>query len=297
MKRVAVLLPNLYIIGAQRVAIDYGKKFISSGYRVQWLVGELIGSKFEEEIISDISLFSSKLFAHVRLLRVFEQLLKLFLILRREQFDVVYSVTPFLNRIICFFKFLGLIKARVLIEDHAYPPRSYGEEFKSFFLRQFYLKTEFLYKFSSGFRVLSLDTENYYNSRLGFSHAVFMPNLMDFARIDALAKRTSQFTHKNIPRIVYIGRFSQQKNINFIIEALSILAKRVDFEFILIGSGNEELNILNKINSLNMQDKIKLVESTDNNYSILKTADLLPMASMWEGMPLVMIEAMYLGVP
>jgi len=121
---------------------------------------------------------------------------------------------------------------------------------------------------------------------------------MDFDRINDLI----QYNNNSIclptrPRLVYIGRFTSQKNIKFLIRAFRILRSRLDCEFFIIGHGPEETNLRHLVTYLDLNNDVQFIRSSDANYKILSTADVFPIASLWEGMPLVMIEAMYLGIP
>jgi glycosyltransferase involved in cell wall biosynthesis len=49
--------------------------------------------------------------------------------------------------------------------------------------------------------------------------------------------------------------------------------------------------------SQELKKNIFFLKSSEKNYSILKSADLFPIASIWEGMALTIAEAMLLNVP
>jgi glycosyltransferase involved in cell wall biosynthesis len=99
------------------------------------------------------------------------------------------------------------------------------------------------------------------------------------------------------PRVVYIGRFTSQKNIQFLIRSFSILLRKLDAELFIFGYGPEEMNLIKLIRELRIEDNVSILPSSENNYANLKTANLFPIVSIWEGMPLIMAEAMALKVP
>jgi glycosyltransferase involved in cell wall biosynthesis len=82
-----------------------------------------------------------------------------------------------------------------------------------------------------------------------------------------------------------------------LIKAFEKLRMVINCEMFIIGYGPEEMLLKDLINDLNLQKDIFLIPSSIDNYSILKSADVFPIASIWEGMVLTMIEAMFLGIP
>lgn len=97
--------------------------------------------------------------------------------------------------------------------------------------------------------------------------------------------------------MVYIGRFTKQKNLEFIIKASSSILKEYDLEFFIIGYGPQEEYLKSLVSDLGLKKNIFFLKSSEENYSILKSADLFPIASIWEGMALTIAEAMLLNVP
>lgn len=290
-KSIAIVLPDLAVIGAQRVAIEFGKKFIEFGYRVDWVCGG--GGAWEGELdASQVRDFRPRVFKSVRGLRILESYVRLGIVLSRHSQDFVICVTPLLNRVVCIFRFLGLLRGRLIIEEHAYPPRSYKDEFPNRMVRFFYFHTEWLYRYADVLRVLTNHTKNYYRERHSDVNAVAFPNLMDISRIAEQSACVVQ--PKNIFDLVYLGRFTSQKNIKFLLECFGELIKRIDCTMGIIGYGPQKDELIQKVIDLKLESNIQFVETGPSNFSILKHAKVLPLVSLWEGFPLVLVEAMAL---
>jgi len=296
-KKIFYVLPDLSVIGAQRLAIDYGKELQINGYSVSWCLGDLTGGFIRELDPRHILTFSVETLVNIRVIRHAERILRLALLLRKHKPDVVISITPFYNRIVCLFKFLNIISSRVVIEDHAYPPKSYIDEF-SFLSRVIYKKTEFLYKYADRFRVLSPESKMYYDNILGNNASIFQINYLNIKRIESLSiDKEATLPTKEKPRVVYIGRFTTQKNIHFLIRSFSLLLKRLDADLFIIGYGPEEASLLKLIHELRIDSNVTILPSSEHNFANLKSANLFTMVSLWEGMGLVIAEAMALKVP
>lgn len=99
--------------------------------------------------------------------------------------------------------------------------------------------------------------------------------------------------------ILYAGRFSKEKGIDFIIEAFDELNRDMpDTELVLVGQGKEEKR-LRRLASDARADTIKFLGPLPHEEMphILNCSDVLVMASETEGMPTVILEALACGVP
>lgn len=89
-----------------------------------------------------------------------------------------------------------------------------------------------------------------------------------------------------------IGRFSYQKNPEFIIEIIEGLAKRKrDFKFIWIGEGEEKEKIYDLVKKKHLESFIIFIDSINDISGILSAFDILILPSRYEGLPLVLVEA------
>ena len=290
------VLPDLSEIGAQRVAIDIGKRLADFGCSVSWATGGS-GGLISETPSDSLLTFSPKALSKIPVLRVFESTIRLAVLLRKLPVDsFVIGISPFLNRVLCALKALRVIRGQLIIEDHAYPPESYPDEFTPL-QRKIYRWSEFLYTFAHHLRVLTPEAEEYYAKRLGDTIRVsIVPNPIDTARVQQLAGR-HRVANGSKPRLVYLGRQVSQKNIQFLIHAFAKLRQQLDAEFIVIGYGPLRKELVELANKLSLGDSIQFLESSTANFAWLQSADVFPIASKWEGMVLTVGEAMALGVP
>jgi len=98
-------------------------------------------------------------------------------------------------------------------------------------------------------------------------------------------------------RILYVGRYSKQKNLGFLISALKDL-KESNWELFLIGDGPErgELEKLIRLNHMN--DRVHLLPwmSRDELSKFYCMSDVFCIASINEGIPVAGLEAMANGL-
>ncbi|MCK8456761.1 MULTISPECIES: glycosyltransferase family 4 protein [Sphingomonas] len=102
------------------------------------------------------------------------------------------------------------------------------------------------------------------------------------------------------PRVaLFLGRLDvRQKGLDALADAIRRTAARLgDWIFLFVGSGEGEADIERLRHDLAGQVDIRCSRWTDTPHATLAAADLLLMPSRWEGVPLVMLEAMTYRIP
>lgn len=98
--------------------------------------------------------------------------------------------------------------------------------------------------------------------------------------------------------IGHIGRFAVQKNHKFILKIFKkINAKQPDSILLLVGTGELRKKIKNEINNLNLKNKVILCGEKGNTEDYYSAFDIFLMPSLYEGLPVVGIEAQCEGLP
>lgn len=101
-------------------------------------------------------------------------------------------------------------------------------------------------------------------------------------------------------KIVYgfIARFELQKNPLFLLDILSEIAKKQDkAHFVIIGAGAMERQMLKKIKGLKIEDKISWLGRREDIKQFYMAFDAFLLPSLYEGLPVVGIEAQSAGLP
>ena len=99
-------------------------------------------------------------------------------------------------------------------------------------------------------------------------------------------------------RILHIGRFSKQKNHEVLVKAFSrVVNSGSDVSLYLYGQGELEEAIKELVKNLNMDQNIFFCGLTDDVYSVMESSDIFVLPSLFEGMPMTLIEAMGTGMP
>jgi glycosyltransferase involved in cell wall biosynthesis len=98
--------------------------------------------------------------------------------------------------------------------------------------------------------------------------------------------------------IGHVGRFTFEKNHDFLIQVFSELIKIKQNTFLLlVGDGQYKTYIERKIKDSNLLNKVKFLGVRDDVNRILQAVDLFLFPSIYEGLPVTLIEAQGAGLP
>lgn len=100
-------------------------------------------------------------------------------------------------------------------------------------------------------------------------------------------------------RFLTIGRFTPlHKGIDLLIEAYHLFSQRnQEWCLDIVGEGKEENTFRNLIARYHLEDRITIHPFTNNIQEYYSNAQIYVLSSRWEGMPLVLVEAMAHGLP
>lgn len=98
--------------------------------------------------------------------------------------------------------------------------------------------------------------------------------------------------------IGHIGRLTEQKNSVFLIDIFNeIVKKNSNARLILVGDGNLKKQVLKRISSYGISDYVIYLGRTEKIYELYNAMDVFLLPSLYEGLPVVGIEAQCTGLP
>jgi glycosyltransferase involved in cell wall biosynthesis len=159
--------------------------------------------------------------------------------------------------------------------------------------------------------------DNYYFSKLDFivqdseeSNIIMKKNFPQFAHKTVVIKsiisaisvqQLAQQTITDLPegfKIISVGRLTYQKGYDIAMAAINIIAKKgLNFKWIILGDGDEEKILKQKVIDYNLQDKVFFFGIKENHYPYLKQADIFLHTARFEGFGIVISEAKILQKP
>lgn len=111
-------------------------------------------------------------------------------------------------------------------------------------------------------------------------------------------KSREQFGVKNEILIGHVGSFSPAKNHSFIIDIFNeVIDKQTNAKLILVGDGDRRPAIEEKVKSLGLEDKIIFTGIRTDVNEIMQAMDVFLFPSLYEGLPVTLVEAQAVGLP
>lgn len=128
-------------------------------------------------------------------------------------------------------------------------------------------------------------------------NTVSLPNPVNVEEVHRLAQGAGQNCDTSAaPTFCFLGRFNVQKNVPLLLDAFDRLRGERSARLRLIGSGEEEGVIRDRVAHSPYAADIELLGHQANPYPFLAASAALVLSSNWEGFGNVLIEAMALGV-
>lgn len=154
-------------------------------------------------------------------------------------------------------------------------------------------KRHYIYQFKKLSQTIVLcqdDANKYYQD----DHA-FVPRVI----YNPLTLEPGERSVGNTKKFLTIGRFTPlHKGIDLLIEAFHLFAMiNEDWTLDIVGEGVEEDIYQALIQKYHLEDRIKIHPFTNRVQKYYSNAQVYVLSSRWEGMPLVLVEAMSHGLP
>lgn len=99
-------------------------------------------------------------------------------------------------------------------------------------------------------------------------------------------------------KFVTMGRLSEEKNQDLLIQSFAAFVKEQNQGYLyLIGSGPEEAALKERVQEEGLEDRVIFVGQVSQPFPYMAKCDCFVLTSNYEGQPMVLLEAMTLGLP
>jgi len=278
-----MIIDSLAAAGAERVVVTLSEAFYKQGHQVDIILWNNI---IEYQINPNINI-------HVLEKKTAQELKKLITEinnLNNGAFDYIYSHLHGKIKIVKQAKLKNIYYVFHIPISHRFKSKNNVIKWLKKKKLQMRYRNENLITVSDGIKDDLIENKIKANS----INSIYNP--FEFESI----KQQANQEENDIPKdeyIINVARFHFQKRQDILLKAFK--QSNLNCKLLLVGKGSKEeyQKIENLINELELQEKVIIVGFNSNPYPLIKNAKLLVLSSDFEGLPMVLIEALILNTP
>lgn len=292
MDKVLHVLPMNKMSGAERMALLLCKN-LKSYQPVVVCGGEELSNVFKENAIKSYNIkFSNK--------NILANAYDLSKIIKNENIKIVHAHDNTASLISYLAKKIFRDDIKIISHIHNCYPFLKGNGVNKKIDK--YLRNKYDYNITCGKNVTDFYKEN--TNYFKEDRVLTLSNAMDIkyitnvnkTEVNEIIKRYNIDVNKKV--LGFIGRLDEQKGIIPFIKELSKHKERFeDSVILLVGNGSQEAEIKDQINKLNLEDLFILTGFQENIKSFYPIIDVFFLPSLYEGLPMVLLEAMAFKKP
>lgn len=125
----------------------------------------------------------------------------------------------------------------------------------------------------------------------------YIPNGVD---IEYFSRQGVKKLHSPVIRYLFVGRLEEQKGLKYLIQASKQLSRVLqDYELAIVGEGSQRDELGRAVTEAGLRAHIKILGGVDQEElrRWYHSCDVFVLPSIWEGMPLTLLEAWAAGLP
>ena len=308
-KQLAIFLPGLYGGGAERTMLSLAHGIAGRGYGVDLVLVQAEGP-YLKEIPNSVRLVDLGQGRIVNRNRTLRRLPALVRYLRREQPDVVLSALRRTNIMALWARRMAGVPNRVVINEQSNVSEESSNHPNRLLSRLFFSLAKYCYPWADNAIGVSQGVVDDLVQELGIPQQLtkvihnpgITPELCAKARVPLdhpwfQPKPEGSGEGSLPPVLLAVGRFEEQKDFPTLLNAFARLRQARAARLLILGEGPERPKLEALAVQLGIEKDVSLPGFVKNPYPYMVRASVFVMSSRWEGLPTVLIEALYCGAP
>jgi len=294
LKRLAIYLPSMRYGGAERAMLNLARGVAERGYAVDLVLAQAEGPYLAEvpERVRLIDLKAS---------RVLKSLPALVRYLRRERPAAMLATWEHANIIALWARRLAGMPGQLVINEQntissstRQASRRHGWLLPTL-ARRFYPWADGIVAVSNG---VADDLARVTGTPRECIDVIYNPIITPEIEAKAHAPLDHPWFMPGQPPVVLAaGRLRPQKDFPTLIRAFAQVRAEQPARLVILGDGPERPALAGLVQQLGLQQDVSLPGFTGNPYAYMARAALFVLSSRWEGLPTVLVEALYCGAP
>lgn len=291
-KRFAIFLPDMIGAGAQRVMLNLANGMAARNFAIDLVLVQAKGPYLEH-------VSKSVRIVDLKAPRVLASLPALVHYLRHERPWAMLSGLGSANCVALWARQLAGSNTRLVISEHntlsihAERPPNWRARQMPRLARYFYSWADAIIAVSKGVAEDLAAVARIPRQRI---QVIYNPVITPEMRAKAaLPLVHAWFQPDQPPVILGIGRLTQQKDFATLIEAFALVRSTRRVRLVILGDGEERQRLEALVQQLEIDHDVWMPGFVENPYAFMTQTDLFVLSSKWEGLPTVLIEALYCG--
>ena len=213
-------------------------------------------------------------------------------------YDVVHSHVLYFSGIVLLAARMAGVRVRI---SHAHSNRSDIEPKKG--IRAFYIRAMKVLVKTSANRYIAVSQEAHKSLHFGSVPENKLEILycgikhLNNVTIDDGLRASLDIADDKLV-LGHVGRMSEPKNHKFLLEIFAKLKAKIDSVLVLVGDGELREEITTDIYKRGLSDDVILLGTRDDAVDIMASIfDVIAFPSLYEGLPLTVVEAQAVGIP
>ena len=280
-KKIGLLIPSLKFGGAERVALNLAKALKDTGAQVDILL-----MSNEGEFLVDAQKHFSVI--DLKCNKTYKLPGKLLAYFFEHKPDVLLSSFWKLNLCACLAKII-YPWVTLLLWEHSPPSKSKNSPKWLYALTAsvFYRLASKVVAVSTGvYNDIDTWTVGLRDKLVIIFNPIMPPEPYSLANLD----------HSDKKQVLWLGRLDEPKNPGLLLEAFALLSETSNAKLVFVGDGSLKPALEKRCSQLELNNSVSFLGYHSNPYAVIAKSDLLVVSSDREGLPSVIVEAMYCGL-
>ena len=224
---------------------------------------------------------------------------KLSRVIRKERPSLILSFLTYTNYLTILARSLANSRIPLFLSAHINLTSSLSNakiaKIKEILVRRLYHRSTGVISVSKGVR-----EDLVANYKIPEEKCLVIYNCIDIELIKGLVneKVNLPWFKEDIPIVISCGRLTTQKNYPLLLEAMSLILKNdISVRLLILGKGEERFKLEKLVKDLGISRNVMFLGFQSNPFKYISRATVFVLSSLWEGFPVVLMEAMACGAP
>ena len=283
--------------GSDKFAAILGSELHEQGYNISYLTlmdgNPKYSFKGDYYTLDETDIYGNNLKRGLDLLRYSRRIKS---ICEDLKVDTIISAGDPANFQAIMSRFLFGNKVRIIITQHMNPEIFLDSPMKFRLIKFFYPQADEVV-------CVSKEVEKIFNNDYGISNTRTIYNMMDIQKniklsLEELPENYKELFEGDNFKFINMGRLDRQKGHWFLIRSFrKVVDEYNNVKLFILGEGDLRGELEDLIQKLDLSDNVFLLGGQENVFPFLKNSDCFVFTSLWEGLPLSLIEALTMNLP